>query len=110
MGSPPRRDRPSSGGSLLLGGRDSWRRIALIGIAAGVVLAIAAAVVGALLGGSESDSLDPPPPTPEAIGAAMSEEQWVAYSSTISPLLPPLLRASRTPSMRIPRSTALHMS
>ena len=57
-----------------------------------------------------AQQLDPPPPTPEAIGEAMFEEQWVAYSSTISPLLPPLLRASRTPSMCIARSTALHMS
>ncbi len=111
MRPPPRRDWPSErGGGFLLGGRDSWRRVALIGIVGGLVLAAAAALVGALLDGSESGSLDPPPPTPEAIGAAMFEEPWGAYSSTMSPLLPPLLRASRTPSMRIARSTALHMS
>ena len=111
MRPPPRRDWPSErGGGFLLGGRDSWRRIVVIGIVGGLVLAAAAALVGALLDGSDSGSLDPPPPTPEAIGEAMFEEQWVAYSSTSSPLLPPLLRASRTPSMRIARSTALHMS
>ena len=33
-----------------------------------------------------------------------------SYSRTSSPLLPPLLRTSRTPSMRMPRSAALHMS
>ena len=100
----------------------------LIGIVAGVALAVAAALLGALIDGSESGSLDPPPdtPAPEASGAASSITERVrrsgpgrtealslpgrAYSSTISPLLPPRLRASRTPSMRIPRSTALHMS
>ena len=34
----------------------------------------------------------------------------VGYSSTMSPLAPPLLRTNRTPSKRMARSTALHMS
>ena len=33
-----------------------------------------------------------------------------AYSSTTSPLRPPLLRTRRTASTRMPRSAALHMS
>ncbi|MGB2694665.1 MAG: hypothetical protein WBD55_05690 [Dehalococcoidia bacterium] len=110
--------------SLLLGGPDSWRRILLYGILAGVVLAVIAAVLAAAIGGSSSESLDPPqtPATPAASRDVGVAEPFVLvvgtsatpelpdYSSTLSPLLPPVLRASRIDSMRIPRSTALHIS
>ena len=92
----------------LLGGPDAWRRVVLAGIVAGVVIAFAAALIAALINGSESGSLDEGTPTPTVPAAMRMDDE--GYSNTMSPLLPPRLRASLTPSIRMPRSTALHMS
>lgn len=98
--------------SLLLGGPDSWRRILLYGILAGVVLAVIAAVLAAAIGGSSSESLDPPqtPATPAAsrdVGAleavvfvvqknsrgretdGVQGSRW-SWSSTLTPVSSPL--------------------
>lgn len=104
-----RRPPPNERRSLLLGGPDSWRRVVLYGILAGVVLAVVAAVVAALIAGRERDPLDPQQ-TPTAPAARWEVLPAWRYSSTISPLLPPDFRASRTDSIRISRSTALHIS
>ncbi len=55
-----RRDQPRS--QRWLGGRDSWRRIVLTGIAGGIALAILAMLVSSVCGGG-SGSLDGPEPT-----------------------------------------------
>ncbi len=47
----------------LLGGADSWRRIALAGIVGGITLAFGAALIAALVGGGRSGSLDRETPT-----------------------------------------------
>ncbi len=52
----------------LLGGPNSWRRIVLSGIGAGLVVAFVAALAASFIGDSESSSLDPV--TPTAPGAA----------------------------------------
>ena len=61
-----RSDRPQGRWRRLLGGPDSWRRIALAGIGGGVALAFVAALVAALIRGSGSGSLDPKTSTPVA--------------------------------------------
>ncbi len=62
---PEHDDRPLSRWSRrLLGGRDSWRRIAATGVGGGIALAVFAALIAAAVDGSGSSSLDGPTPTP----------------------------------------------
>ena len=58
----------------LLGGRDSWRRVVLAGIGAGVVLAVAAAFAVAFINDSGGGALDKSEPTSIAPGGGPVEE------------------------------------
>ncbi len=64
-----RRERPRPRWRRWLGPADSWRRVVLTGVAAGVTLAFVAALVMGLVGGGGGGSLNDKKPTP-AVPAA----------------------------------------
>ena len=103
-----------------LGGRDSWRRIILTGIASGIALAVLAVLVSSVCGGG-SGSLDDEEPTafPTAVDIGAGEDaptevpietevpvlETAEPTVTDEPILEPTATAAATPLPTAPLAT-----
>jgi hypothetical protein len=75
----------------LLGDNDSWRRIIVYGIGAGLALAVVAALIAAVAGdGGDSGSLDAPTPGPVNTSGGPVETPIVVDTPAFSPTPPPI--------------------